>query len=264
MYNTALLLAAATVPSMVIAYWINRQDLHENEPSGTLWWAFICGCVSTVPALIFQTFFKHLENPNSLFGTAIFAFGVVGLSEEVSKYLLLRRFIYPKKDFNEPFDGIVYGVMVGLGFATLENVLYVFKAGPNGFATALARAFTAVPAHASFGVLMGAYVGLAKFIPERKAMYTFIGVGLAVFFHGAYDFFFMQQVYEGMAFLGIFTLIWGIIMSRKLIRVGQETSPFKGGNVAEPVVETPAETPIETVEKTTDNPVVEIEDKDFI
>jgi protease PrsW len=268
MYNTPLLLAAATLPSMAIAYWIYNQDHHESEPSGMLLWAFVCGCLSTIPAVILQSFFKHWENPNSLYDTAIFAFGAVALTEELSKYVLLKRFIYPKKDFNEPFDGIIYTVMVGLGFATVENVLYVLKAGPNGFSTALARAFTAVPAHASFGVLMGAYIGLAKFIPQKATFYTIIGVGLAVFFHGAYDFFLMQQVYEGMAGLAIFTLIWGIIMSRKLIRAGQEMSPFKNGQPAEPIAEiaetAPVETEGKTDEKTDNTSEVEIENKDFI
>ncbi|MEY4905415.1 MAG: hypothetical protein RLZZ292_3230 [Bacteroidota bacterium] len=248
MNNTLLLLAAATLPSMAIAYWIYRQDHHESEPSRMLLWAFVCGCASTIPAIFFQSFFKNLENPNSLFDTAIFAFGVVGLSEELAKYYLLRRFVYPQKDFNEPIDGIVYGVMVGLGFATLENVMYVLNAGDNGFATALARAFTAVPAHAAFGVLMGAYVGLTKFIPEKAGIYTIIGVGLAVFFHGAYDFFLMQQVYEGMAFLAIFMLVWGIVMSQRLIRAGQEVSPFKNGGEREHIVEVLVDNQIETGE----------------
>jgi protease PrsW len=259
MTNTILLLLAATVPSMAIALWINRQDRHENEPSGLLWWAFLCGCASTIPAVVGQTFFKHLENPNSLFDTAIFAFGVVALTEELSKYVVLRQFIYPKKDFNEPIDGIVYGVMVGLGFATLENVLYVLNAGENGFSTALGRAFTAVPAHAAFGVLMGAYVGLAKFVPEKRVIYTFIGVGLAIFFHGAYDFFLMQQVYEGMGALAIFTLVWGIIMSRKLIRMGQEASPFKNAESAEPIAEA-----TENSDTNAETDAITIENKDFI
>ena len=238
MYHTILLLAAATLPSMAIAYWIYLQDEHEKEPKAMLLWAFLCGCASTIPAMIGQTFFKNLENPDSLFETAIFAFGVVAVTEELSKYLLLRRFIYPKKDFNEPIDGIVYGVMVGLGFATLENLLYIFNAEGHGLSTALGRAFTAVPAHAAFGALMGAYIGLAKFFPEKRTIYTLIGVGLAIFFHGAYDFFLMQQVYEGMAIMAIFTLVWGITMSRRLIKVGQELSPFKNKGVEQPIVET--------------------------
>ena len=238
MNNTILLLTAATVPSMAIAYWIYLQDEHEKEPKTMLLWAFLCGCASTIPALVGQIFFKHLENPNTLFETAIFAFCVVGVTEELSKYLLLRRFIYSKKDFNEPIDGIVYGVMVGLGFATLENLLYVFNADGHGLSTALGRAFTAVPAHAAFGALMGAYIGLAKFFPEKRTIYTLIGVGLAIFFHGAYDFFLMQQVYKGMAIMAIFTLIWSIMMSRKLIKVGQELSPFKNNAVEQPIAKT--------------------------
>ncbi len=270
MNNTFLLIAAATLPSMAIAYWIYQQDTHEKEPKKMLLWAFLCGCASTIPAIIGQTFFKHLENHGSLLQTAIFAFGVVALTEELSKYLLLRRFIYPKKDFNEPIDGIVYGVMVGLGFATLENLLYVFNANNNGLSTALGRAFTAVPAHAAFGVLMGAYIGLAKFFPEKRTIYTFIGVGLAVFFHGAYDFFLMQQVYEGMAIMAMFTLVWGIMMSRRLIKVGQVLSPFKDKKAEQPLVETEEIKEIED-NKTEDNPlnseentVKKVENTDFI
>lgn len=238
MSNTLLLLAAATLPSLAIAYWIYHEDHHEKEPKLMLLWAFLCGCASTIPAIIGQSFFPHLQNANSLFDTAVFAFGVVALTEELSKYLLFKRFVYPRKDFNEPIDGIVYGVMVGLGFATLENVMYVFNAGDDGLSTALGRAFTAVPAHAAFGVLMGAYIGLAKFFPEKRAIYTFIGVGLAIFFHGAYDFFLMQQVYSGMAIMAIFTLVWGMNMSRGLIRVGRELSPFKNNGATEPIADT--------------------------
>ena len=237
MSNTLLLLAAATLPSMAIAYWIYHQDYHEKEPAKMLLWAFLCGCASTIPAIFFQSYFIDWENPQSLYATSLFAFLGVALTEELSKFILFRRFVYPQKDFNEPIDGIVYGVMVGLGFATLENVMYVFNAEQNGFSTALGRAFTAVPAHAAFGVLMGAYVGLAKFFPEKATVYTIIGVGLAVFFHGAYDFFLMQQVYEGMAILAIFTLIWSINMSRKLIRLGQDMSPFKPKDHNPPIVE---------------------------
>ncbi len=270
MNNTLLLLAAATLPSMAIAYWIYLQDEHEKEPKKMLLWAFLCGCASTIPAIIGQTFFKNLENPDNLFQTAIFAFGVVAVSEELSKYLFLRRFIYPQKDFNEPIDGIIYGVMVGLGFATLENVLYVFNADGHGFSTALGRAFTAVPAHASFGALMGAYVGLAKFFPEKRAIYMLIGLGLAIFFHGAYDFFLMQQVYEGMVFMAIFTLVWGITMSRRLIKVGQELSPFKNKGVEQPIVKTEM---IEEIEEnrtqsnvgiSEENTVKNVENPDFI
>jgi protease PrsW len=157
-----------------------------------------------------------------------------------------------------------------LGFATLENVLYVFNADGHGLSTAFGRAFTAIPAHAAFGVLMGAYIGLAKFFPEKRTIYTLIGVGLAIFFHGAYDFFLMQQVYEGMAIMAIFTLVWGISMSRRLIKVGQELSPFKNKPVEQPLVGTEMVEEIEgnqaeiSTTISEENTVKKVDNTDFI
>jgi diamine N-acetyltransferase len=87
-------------------------------------------------------------------------------------------------------DGIVYGVMIGMGFATLENILYVQKFGMQ---TGLLRMFLSVPAHATFGVLMGYYAGKAKFeIPNRTRL-LFLGLFWAVLFHGLFDFFLFLQ-----------------------------------------------------------------------
>jgi RsiW-degrading membrane proteinase PrsW (M82 family) len=83
----------------------------------------------------------------------------VALSEELSKFLVVRYFCYPQKRFDEPLDGIVYSVMVSMGFATIENVNYVFT---HGYSTAFVRMFLSVPAHATFGVVMGYFIGKAK------------------------------------------------------------------------------------------------------
>jgi RsiW-degrading membrane proteinase PrsW (M82 family) len=224
-----VLFAMSILPGLAICWWIYHQDRYEKEPPSLLIRAFICGCLSTLPAILLQTQMQALENPDSLWDTAVFAFIVVGLTEELSKFLLLRFFIYPKDDFNEPMDGIVYMVMVGMGFATLENLLYVLGTEGNGggFTTAVGRAFTAVPAHAAFAVIMGSYIGLAKFKPEKRDAYMLVGIFLAVFFHGLYDFFLLQQVYQGLAALAIGSLFWSISASRKLISMGQELSPFK-------------------------------------
>jgi protease PrsW len=260
-----LLLAAAIFPGLAIAYWIFRQDRYEPEPPRMLIRAFAAGCVSTVPALMMQLLCQDLENAHNLWDTAIFAFLVVGFTEEMSKYMMLRLTVYPSDEFNEPMDGIVYSVMISMGFATLENVMYVLNTG-GGLATAFGRAFTAVPAHAAFGVLMGAYVGLAKFNPDKRDAYILIGVTLAIFFHGLYDFFLLQKVYEGIAILAIGALIWGIRLSRQLIETGQETSPFKNPQEAEtPVVVAENLTENEQNEDNSDeNPPLEGDNKAFI
>jgi protease PrsW len=223
------LFIASLLPGLAISAWIYAKDKYEKEPKSLLVWSFVWGCISTIPAMIGQMYFRGLENPEHLLNITIFSFLVVGLTEELSKFLFLRFYAYPKEAFNEPIDGIVYAVMVGMGFATFENILYVFSSDKGGWPTAIGRAVTAVPAHAAFAVLMGAFVGLAKFTPEKRDLYMWLGVSLAVFFHGLYDVFLLQKSYQGLMFLSIIALVLSIILSKRLIRKSQELSPFKNG-----------------------------------
>ena len=227
------LFAIAIVPGLAISYWIYHQDKYEKEPYLILFACFIWGGISTIPAVLGQMYFRDTEDPHSLLTTFLFSFFVIALTEELSKFLFLRLYAYPKDAFNEPMDGIVYAVMVGMGFATLENLLYTFGE-TGGITTAIGRAFTAVPAHGAFAVMMGAYVGLAKFIPEKRDQYMLTSIALPVFFHGLYDFFLLQKSYEGMAILSILALSFAITLSRKLIHINQEISPFKNNqNIVE-------------------------------
>jgi RsiW-degrading membrane proteinase PrsW (M82 family) len=142
---------------------------------------------------------------------------------------MLRYYAFPKKTFDEPYDGIVYSVMVGMGFATVENIGYVYQHGIN---TALLRMFLSVPAHATFAILMGYFVGKAKFIPEKRFYYLFMGLFWATFFHGTYDFFLFLQgglvssyISDGLLFLGaVVSFIIAISLSRRAIKEHVATS----------------------------------------
>jgi len=121
-------------------------------------------------------------------------------------------------------------VMVGMGFATIENVSYVMT---NGLGTAFLRMFLSVPAHAAFAVLMGYQLGLAKFHPDRKWVYLLRGLALAICFHGAFDFFLFLQdnaavtrhVSALLLFLGaFFTFLLAIWLSDRAIRAHVELS----------------------------------------
>jgi RsiW-degrading membrane proteinase PrsW (M82 family) len=196
------LLALSVAPTIYLAIVLYGRDKYDREPKRILLVAFLWGCFSVIPALMLETFWSNmgLGISYSFIGTAIYAFGVVGLSEELSKFIMLRLHAYRRPEFNEPFDGIVYAAFVALGFATIENIAYVFQ---HGFGTGLMRMFTAVPAHFSFGVIMGYYVGKAKFAPQHRFSLMAQGVLYATFMHGAYDFFIMQQ---NLPVLGIFTV----------------------------------------------------------
>jgi RsiW-degrading membrane proteinase PrsW (M82 family) len=167
--------------------------------------------------------FLPIPERYSIWQQFIRAFFIVGLIEEFSKYIIVRYYAQTKRQYNEPFDGIVYAVTVSMGFAATENIFYVLE---GGFQVALIRAFTAVPAHATFGILMGYFMGIAKF-SNNRIKWNLIGLLLAIVFHGAYDFFLFIDFVPGI-WLGAFvSLLIGILLSRKAIKIHQNNSHFK-------------------------------------
>lgn len=219
------LLALAIAPSLAIIIYIYQKDKYEKEPIGLLAMCFLLGIISTIPTIIIGKTASFLyPNTGSVFSNFIHAFWIVALVEESCKFVFLRYYIFPKKDFNEPYDGILYSVMISLGFATLENILYVMN---GGYEVAISRMFTAVPAHASFAVLMGYYAGKAKFKHEKSGKLLFKGLMAATLFHGLYDFFLFVHNIPNL-FIGAFvSLIVVIYLSNKAIKAHVEGSPFK-------------------------------------
>lgn len=220
-----ILLAIALAPGVAIGVYIYLKDHHEREPIGLLLRAFFFGILSVVVTLFISGVIDQFItiDPSSLSEQALHAFIIVALVEEFSKFIFVRGILYRSNHFNEPFDGIVYSVMVSMGFATLENVLYAFN---GGMGTAIMRMFTAVPAHATFAVLMGFYLGKAKF-EHKKSYYALHALGVAALFHGAYDYFLFISWIPGLVLGAIASLIIGIWLSKKAIRIHQLASPFK-------------------------------------
>jgi RsiW-degrading membrane proteinase PrsW (M82 family) len=223
------LLALALAPGTAIVIYIYLKDQHEREPLRLLILSFFYGVLSTLMTLSIshpiELFLSTKdEDVITLFVTAFFK---VALVEEFSKFVFVRFILFRNKNFNEPFDGIVYAVMVSMGFATLENILYVEK---YGVVTAILRMFTAVPAHATFGILMGYFLGLAKFSHNRGLMLSLIALAVPTIFHGAYDYFWfiaeLENVYTGIWIFAIISLIVAFVLSRKAIRLHQQASPF--------------------------------------
>jgi len=218
------LLAIALAPGLAIGVYIYLKDKHEKEPIGLLIKSFLFGILSIVLTLIISggvsTFV--IIDEGDVVQQAGHAFLMVALVEEFSKFVFVRGVLYRNKNFNEPFDGIVYSVMVSMGFATFENIFYVME---GGFGTGLLRMFTAVPAHATFAILMGYYLGKEKF-EHKKAYYALHALGVATLFHGAYDYFLFISYVPGIVLGALVSLILGIYLSRKAIKIHQLASPF--------------------------------------
>ena len=220
------LLLTAIAPVFIIIIYIYVKDKYEKEPKRLLLLSFIFGAIVSIliTTILYSGFdiLLPLNNHFSIREQFIKAFFVVALTEEFSKYIIVRYVSQPRKAFNEPFDGIIYAVMVSMGFAATENIMYVLQ---GGYEVALIRAFTAVPAHATFAILMGYYMGKAKF-SNAKAKLNFTGLFLAILFHGTYDFFLFVDYIPGLWIGAFLSLLIGLFLSRRAIQRHQEDSNF--------------------------------------
>jgi RsiW-degrading membrane proteinase PrsW (M82 family) len=173
---------------------------------------------------VFEIFAYDLDEDNAMLPSFFMAFFVVGLGEELLKYLVVVLYAFRKPSFNEPFDGIVYAVMVSLGFAAFENIFYVME---GGIGVAVMRMFTAVPMHAAFAVIMGYYIGLSKYYQgDARIEKSLKGLLYAVLFHGLYDFFLFQ---DDMPLLGLLIfpmIVWAFFLCRKAMKKHLDVSPF--------------------------------------
>lgn len=223
------LLALAVAPGAAIMLYIYLKDKHEREPLGLLMTSFALGVFSAFITLALTEIVNLLvatKEPDEV-STFVDAFFKVAFIEEFSKFIFVRFVLYPNKNFNEPYDGIIYAVMVSMGFATLENILYVYQ---SGWVTGIIRMFTAVPAHATFAIMMGYFLGKAKFTHSRMLYFSLVGLLTAAFFHGTYDYFLMigevKKEWTGVWVFAFISLIVGLVLSRHAIRLHQKDSPF--------------------------------------
>ncbi len=185
-----LTLALAIVPALLLVRYYYRQDRARPEPKGLVVRVFLVGVLSAlvaIPLEFLASQFQRAFDPRSIAYPLFKAFVVAGLVEEYLKLTVVRLAAWRNPAFDEVMDGVVYTVVAGMGFACLENVLYVIA---GSLATALARAFTAVPMHAVSSGLMGYSLGRSRFAAspgEARALVT-RGLLTAVAFHGLYDF----------------------------------------------------------------------------
>lgn len=216
--GTIFLLIMAVAPGLLIAFFIYLKDYKSPLPKRSISKAFIFGILSFFIAIAIGLFlekYAHI-NPRNYIHQMIRALIFIGLAEEASKFLFVRGILYRDKNFTKPFDGIVFAVMVGMGFATAENVLYVLN-GDGG--TAIVRMFTAVPAHAVFAVIMGFFIGEAKVFSSSSRLYNTMALLFATMAHGYYDFFLFLSFVPGMWWHAIVALVVVILFTQYAFNV---------------------------------------------
>ncbi len=217
-------LLASLAPVFIILFYIYFRDKYDREPLGMLIKALLLGIVIVVPVIFVERMLMTMMPQSSKVAAAAYhAFVVAGSTEELFKFLVLYLLVWKNPNFNEKFDGIVYAVFVSLGFAGVENVLYVMD---GGMQTALTRAITAVPAHAIFGITMGYYLGIARMYQELKGKYLGRALLVPILLHGIYDFILMVEI-GWLLLLFVPYVIVLYIMGMKKMKVLSDTSVFK-------------------------------------
>ena len=180
-----VLAASAVVPALLCMWYFWARDIYP-EPGRVVWTTFGLGVVVLAPVagigLVAQGFYQDVANPWAAgLGDAFLA---AAIPEELGKFAVLYFYCRRHHAFDEPMDGLVYGVAASMRFAALENVLYVWQ---GGLAVALIRALTAVPNPAVFGAIMGYYLVLYHFRPDRRGLYLAQALAVPIALHGLYD-----------------------------------------------------------------------------
>ena len=212
--NTIIVLTAALLPAIFLGWYIWYKD-PQPEPIWQLIKAALYGVGLCIPVAVAEMYIQNSifgvgGQPMTLFGSTVEAFFVAALPEETAKLIALWLILRKNPYFDEHFDGIVYAVFVGLGFAAIENVFYVIGS-EDWMSVAFSRALLAVPGHYAFAIMMGYYYSLYHFV-ERSKRNKFAILFVPVLAHGVYGSIAMSgSVSPIMGGLSFFILIYSCI-----------------------------------------------------
>lgn len=229
MIFSLLLLLLSILPAGLLMLFIYHQDKYQKEPIKPLMKAFFGGMLAIVFTIVTVRIAEYTIGRFPYLSDTVFydSFIMAGIPEELCKFLVFMIFIWSDKHFDEYFDGIVYAAFISLGFATIENIMYVFS---GGFGVGVVRALISVPGHFLFGVIMGYFLSLAKFNKNKSSGYIMSGLLLAMTVHGLFNWMLMFSDRVGnfvgvliyLLFIGADIMLWRFGL--KLIQKHQQNS----------------------------------------
>lgn len=224
----ALLLFFATIPIIIIMLYVYSKDKNK-EPLALLIKLFLSGFLSCYLVLIVSDLlgmvFPFMEETNrSVFGTFLYAFIGVALVEELCKWIMVMLIGYNHNAFDEIYDILIYAVFVSLGFAFIENVMYVINL--NSLRTAMVRAVSAVPSHACDAVFMGYFLSIAKQNELNKknkyvSKYIILSIVTPTILHGTYDFLLMSGIEWSTEIFFVFVVVLYFISIKRLKKLSK-------------------------------------------
>jgi protease PrsW len=221
----AVLLTVAIGPALFWLLYFYQKDKYEPEPLSWIVKIFLLGALITIPIAIGEIIAGIFI---SEFALIVIAAPVI---EECGKFFIVKRYAYTTSVFNEPVDGIIYAVAAALGFATIENIRYIFFTVPLAdlsgiFFLVVIRALLSVPGHALFTSISGYSLGIAKYgIPENAQKIIITGLASAIVFHAVFNYFLMGLVSFALLLLLVIPFLWWLV--HRNLRDALDKSGFK-------------------------------------
>jgi len=221
-YIISLILAPLIAAIIIAIVWIKRDKYRYPQ----LVSSFILGMISVVVVMLFMNIADryYLNAFRNLRRIIFYSFIVMGLGSELGKFIILRYHNFNKSSFNGPLDGIVYSVMISMGFAFISNILYFLL--PYYPEIDFLYATTVIFANLFFAVILGFFVGLAK-MRENKFVDSMTGLLAASFFHALYNFCFITEDIRLLIFYGIGAFIVVIMLYYKAYEMNQDHKRIK-------------------------------------
>ncbi len=228
--NDLLEILLTIAPIILLGCYVYFKD-DDKEPSKILFRLFIGGFLAAILtvllSMILETVCPYLQldnSSNSVIRLFLHTFIMVGLVEECSKWIFLYLFSYKSKEFDQLYDMIVYSVFVALGFALIENILYVNN---GGISTAIIRFFLAIPAHVSMSIFMGYYLSLAKLSKlhnknKKSKKYIILSIFIPSIFHGIYDYCILSNSLILLFIFLLFIIILFFKANQKLLLISKK------------------------------------------
>jgi RsiW-degrading membrane proteinase PrsW (M82 family) len=211
--ETGYLFLLAIAPAAFWLWYFYNKDRYEPEPLSWILFVYLLGIAVTIPIAIIEGVMGEFL-PEFLIVVM-----VAPIVEEAGKYLVVRKTVYESGEFDEPIDGIIYAAAAGLGFATLENVIYVFSALETSLVlalqTGLIRAVISVPGHVLFSAMWGYSLGKARFLPaERRPVVITAGLILAMASHALFNLLLFDAIGFAILVLVVVPLLWFVVQKR--------------------------------------------------
>ena len=186
------LLILALIPVGCFIGWIYYKDKYEREPPIKLVEYFVLGILVSILAIFIELYLSKLNNFNGILSNIYTAFFVAALTEEGLKSIILIPMLLREKNFNEKLDGIIYSIFLSLGFATIENIIYLMRERIDLlFSLSITRGLISIPSHIMFATTMGYYISKYKFDKYNKKKYLYFAVIIPILLHGVFDFILM-------------------------------------------------------------------------